>query len=620
MNPILTLFPVVIGLALSLAAAAGRADNEQSDGSQDSAYGLALYQYYQDRPLAAITEINVGKYRHTLAQQQAEAELLLGGLYFSYGLIDESAQIFNGLLSSESEPSLRNRVWYNLARVNYQRGLPNEAETLLRRIDDDLPWPHNNHRRYIETALLITSDRLDEAERSLDDIEHDSPLHRYADYNLSLRRLSLDDPAGIIGMQGIARKDSPQADMQSLSDQANLTLGIRAFSARSWDDALDHLSQVRLDGPVASEALLATGWVHQRAGQLSQALAYWKQLLRLQRGDNASREAAYAIAFSLEQSGLERRALRAYQKAAADLDAQRADFDAIAKRIDQGALIDALDPDNNASNVPSPGDPIQELDAGLRKALNDLLASSELEQQLRRLRDLREIERSLQQWQEQIPVLGLMQQARSQAFETRAPTLLQSTDLQQIDQLGAARDKLAAKLQTIEDNNDYLALANEDEQDALDQIDFSLGIIDSIGDRQHLQQQRQQLDLLRGLVSYRVAIDHPRRLWRVKHALNQLDQELESARHAAVALKTASAAQRQLLARLQQQIEAEQQSIDSSLSRTRELLQAQRQDITSLALRHLQTHDAHIANIRLHTQYALTRLYDKLATTEQSAQ
>jgi tetratricopeptide (TPR) repeat protein len=378
MNPKLTLFPAILGLALSLTAAAGRADNEQTGRTQDPAYGLALYQYYQDRPLAAITEINVGKHRHTLARQQTEAELLLGGLYFSYGLTDEAAKIFNGLLNSESLPALRNRVWYNLARVNYQRGLPNEAETLLQRINDDLPWPHNNHRRYIETALLIASDRLDEAERSLGDIEHDSPLHRYADYNLSLRRLSLDHPAGIIGMQGIARKDSPQADMQSLSDQANLTLGIRAFSARSWDDALDHLSQVRLDGPVASEALLATGWVHQRAGQLGQALAYWNQLLRLQRGDNASREAAYAIAFSLEQSGLERRALLAYQQAAANLDAQRANLDDITARIAQGALIDALDPDNDSSNVRSTTDPIRRLDAGLRKALNELLASTEL--------------------------------------------------------------------------------------------------------------------------------------------------------------------------------------------------------------------------------------------------
>jgi hypothetical protein len=65
---------------------------------QDPPYGLALYEYFQDRMLPAMTEIQAGQFRGTLSAQGDEAQLLLGSLYFSYGLVDDSQTIFDELL------------------------------------------------------------------------------------------------------------------------------------------------------------------------------------------------------------------------------------------------------------------------------------------------------------------------------------------------------------------------------------------------------------------------------------------------------------------------------------------------------------------------------------------
>jgi tetratricopeptide (TPR) repeat protein len=584
---------------------------------QDPPYGLALYEYFQDRMLPAMTEIQAGQFRGTLSAQGDEAQLLLGSLYFSYGLVDDSQTIFDELLQRSSDPALRDRVWYNLARVNFQRSSTQQASELLQRIEAALPEPHETRRRHIESALLIASDRLDDAQRVISSMDKNAALRIYADYNLALRRLALDDDSGADSMRQIGDIESKQRDIESLADQANLTLGLHRFAQKSYSAALDRLALVRLDGPVASDALLATGWIHQRNNDLERAIAYWRRLLDLGRNDAASREAAFTIGYTLEQAGRVQRAVRAYEQAARDFDAQKLALSAVAESIARGELVNSLD---SPQTGPLTADPTPTLAQPMREALRGLLGSSQFQRALDQLRDLREIEAALLGWSERIPVLALMQRERLQNFENKAPEILQSADLRRIEQLARQRDEMAAQLQSIAQDNDFLALASEDERDYLEQIEASARLIESIGDARDLQEQAQQIELLRGLLHYTLATDLPRRLWRARHALNQLDTELSVARAAAATLRDASTSQRDQLTRMQAQIDAERAKIDQQLQHTRDLLQAQRKTIEELALQHLNEQLQQITTFRLNTQYGLSRLYDRLTSERPGAQ
>ena len=83
-----------LGVALLLSAlglvwadvadTAGEADRESS-GVQDLAYGEVLFHFFQDDYFSALTRLLAAQARGELTHHATEAELLLGGLYLSYG-------------------------------------------------------------------------------------------------------------------------------------------------------------------------------------------------------------------------------------------------------------------------------------------------------------------------------------------------------------------------------------------------------------------------------------------------------------------------------------------------------------------------------------------------------
>ena len=65
---------------------------------QDLAYGEVLFHFYQEDYFTALTQLLVAQARDEFAYHDGEAELLLGGLYLSYGLHRHAGEIFSRLL------------------------------------------------------------------------------------------------------------------------------------------------------------------------------------------------------------------------------------------------------------------------------------------------------------------------------------------------------------------------------------------------------------------------------------------------------------------------------------------------------------------------------------------
>ena len=60
-------------------------------------------------------------------------------MLLSYGLHREAGEIFAQLIEKGAPPAVRDRAWFYLAKIRYQRGYLAEAEEAIARIENNLP-------------------------------------------------------------------------------------------------------------------------------------------------------------------------------------------------------------------------------------------------------------------------------------------------------------------------------------------------------------------------------------------------------------------------------------------------------------------------------------------------
>jgi len=87
---------------------------EHQQKVMDLAYGRSMYYLFQDKKLHAITTLEVAKQRQVDQIQPEDMDLLLGGLYFEYGLPEDSEQLLTHLLDDKTATEIKNRTWFNL--------------------------------------------------------------------------------------------------------------------------------------------------------------------------------------------------------------------------------------------------------------------------------------------------------------------------------------------------------------------------------------------------------------------------------------------------------------------------------------------------------------------------
>ncbi|HTV02344.1 MAG TPA: hypothetical protein VMF13_17485, partial [Luteitalea sp.] len=105
---------------------------------KDLHYGDVLFYFFQDDYFDSITRLLAAQQLERLPHTEGEAELLLGGLYLSLGEHVEAGKIFEALLAGKASEAVRNRAWFYLGKVWYQRGYLQESERALRKVSDKI--------------------------------------------------------------------------------------------------------------------------------------------------------------------------------------------------------------------------------------------------------------------------------------------------------------------------------------------------------------------------------------------------------------------------------------------------------------------------------------------------
>ena len=135
-------------LCLAPAQAARKPDPNKlpSIRVQDLHYGEVLFQYYSGQEFEALTELEAFNQWGRMPHHAHDADLLAGGLYLELGMHNEAGERFQRLLNADVPVGVRNRAWFYLAKIWYERGYYDRAEQAIGHIQGTLDAEHSEEQ------------------------------------------------------------------------------------------------------------------------------------------------------------------------------------------------------------------------------------------------------------------------------------------------------------------------------------------------------------------------------------------------------------------------------------------------------------------------------------------
>lgn len=500
-------------------------------------YGVGLYQFFQDNYFSAIVNLEADEIRGRLSVDEADARLLMGGLYLGYGMHRHAETIFAELLDSE-DLAVRDQAWLYLAKIRYQRGFEDEARQALIKIEGAVPAALMDDFTALQSLLLLgVGDEpvewvFKESETGLD----------FARFNLALWTLEQGDEQDALAiLNKLADQSVDNYTAAIFVDRVNLTLGEHYLAAEQFDLAQAHLLKVTLGGPFSNQALLGLGWAALGSGDPAQALAAWTELLGGQDSDPAVQEAYLAIPYLYFVNDKLDLALQHYQAATEFYADELASIEQVMSSDKVIALLAQLAEPDQALESGWRWQSEISPDASLDFYLVSLLTGHAFQEALKNYRDLRFIRDNLEKWRSELGVYQGMQALRKASYQQNLFEVTQYVAQQAPETSIGQTRAFAQQLGQIEKGSDEMALRRADEDAALQNISElrarSANIADRLPDYQGYQE---RLRILEGMLRWQVVTDYPQRLWNAKKQLKELKAALRDNQQHYSAIETAT--------------------------------------------------------------------------------
>jgi hypothetical protein len=602
---------------------------------RDLPYGDMLFYYYQGKDFEAATRLLAYQHWQQMPHHEADARLLLGGLYLSLGMYDRANRSFQELLTSDVPTGVRNRAWLYLAQALYGRGQYPQAERDLVRISERMSPRLESQKELLLANVWMREGRFGQASELLERWRGaQQGWTAYARLNLGIalvRQGRLAEAAPVLRSVGTMYALAPE--MLALKDRANLTLGVAYLQARQPALAREALDRVRLDGPFSDDALLAAGWADAAAGNYRAALTPWLALRGRSPLDAAVQEADLTVPYAFLELKAPGQAVQYYKTALSSYDQASAQIDGAIARIRGGSLLAELlahDADVPAAsrigNDPLDDDALPDrLDYGwfwqLASVPDDpeshylytVFAQPDFQEGLRNYRDLELMQRMLAQWSTSMDAFGEMIAARRRAFAERLPkvdALLASGTLEALQQRRAA---LASRLAEVEHTRDVAALATADQRALWARVLRDQAMLAHDPDTAAYAKLRQRLRLVRGVLLYQMDQEFAARLRLEQVQMRRLDAAAGQAQARWAQLASGRQAMRAQTGDFAGRVRALQQRIGELQVRLAAAAAAQSRALAELAVHGLEQRKKQLLGYRVQAQFALATIYDQAA-------
>jgi hypothetical protein len=583
---------------------------------QDLQYGEVLFHYYQQDYFTSIIRLLTARAQSRLPHHADEAELLLGGLNLSYGLRDEAEGIFTRLLDADStRKEVRNRAWYYLARVSWQRGEPQRALQALEKIDGRMPAAIAADAVNLHSLALLSTGRSDEAIAVLQRAKAGTDWSPYLRYNLGVALVRTGrGREGEAQLDAIGTRLAGDAETRLLRDKANLALGYGYLQNGAAEKSRRVLERVRLEGPLSNKALLGAGWADAEVGDYARALVPWTELGQRAPTDPAVQESLLAIPYAMNRMKLHGRAVQHYETAVTVFQRERERLDESIRAVGDGDLLAALQRRYKGTNIRLLSlDGVPETLA--LRYLPELLATNELQAAIRNYRDLVALEGNLDNWATSIAAYDEMLAARQARYALHAPDAARALHSATLESLLQRQSELAGKLRRVEDNDDPVGLATAQEAGywkRLAEIGARLDRLPPGDDTRALYEQQRRL---RGVLYWQMNADYKARLWQTQQQLTELDTLLVGAQQARADLQQTGIGMGAAFEGFDDRISASRTTIARLQARTAGTRLAQEGVIEQLAVRELEDRKQRLDDYLVQARFALAQTYDSALNT-----
>jgi tetratricopeptide repeat protein len=600
----------LVASAMCMAASAASAP---SHVVWDPYYGDGLFYFFQQRYFSAATDLMVSQHFARLPHHVDEAELLRGGLYLSYGMHREAGEIFARLIEKTTKPEVRDRAWYYLAKIRYQRDLPGQAEEALAHVGDHLPPELEEDRALLQANLLMARGAYADAAKVLQGLANNAKGGVYVRYNLGVALIKSGQvEQGTALLDQIGQAPAESDEMLSLRDKANVALGFTALQHNDPDHATTYLERVRLSGMLANKALLGFGWAAATRKQPKEALVPWLELSKRSTTDAAVLEAKLAVPYAMGEIGAYSQSLELYNDAISVFERERANLDESIAAIHAGKLLQGLLERNAGEeemgwfwNI----DRLPKLPHA--EHLIPVLARHDFQEAFKNYRDLLFLSKNLHEWQDKLGVYNDMLANRRQAFAERLPKIRAKGGSSGLDQLEQQRDELERELTWAEAQSNVYAFTDAKEQQLAERLTGVRQMLDRVGDDPRFENERERYRRVAGALTWQLTQEYPARLWEAKKRLMDLDTELGQARERDTAL---AQAQQEEPAHFEQFAARTAQldwRIRSLQPRVAALIHAQDRYMQGLAVAELEHQKDQLAAYATQARFAVARIYDR---------
>jgi hypothetical protein len=579
---------------------------------KDLQYGEALYHYFQKDYFNSIVRLQIAQQQQRLPSHAREAELLLGGLDLSYGLRNEARRIFQALLDDRStDDSTRNRAWYYLARISYERNDLPAALQAIGHIEGEMTPATRTAALNLHSLLLMEQGDYSAAIGLLQDARSGKHWAPFLNYNLGIALIrDQQQQRGIRQLDQLGEMRADTEEQRLLRDKANLALGYSYLRDEEPASSRKALERVRLEGPLSNKALLGTGWADAENGDFATALVPWMELGQRDKTDPAVQESLLAIPYAMTRMNLHGRAVQQYNTAIDLLISEREKLGQSILAIQQGDLQDIL----LEEGLGAGNGWMQQLylDSGapaLRYQLA-LMSSHDFQEAIKNYRDLVILKSNLARWSNDMPAYDDMLAGRQTRFGTYRPAADGALHDTRLQVLRERRDSLAAELVAIGQSNDAIGLSSPREFRQLQKLDAIGQSLQRLPDTPETHSLREKQQRLHGILVWQIHQDYKPRLRVANRQLAELDTLLADADQANAGLQDTRRDGPGDFSGFRVRITTQRNTLTTLETRTDGLLRAQGQQLDRLAIAELKQQQQRIDTYIIQARFALAQTYD----------
>jgi predicted negative regulator of RcsB-dependent stress response len=584
---------------------------------QDLHYGDVLFHVYAGEQFEALTRLEAYEQWGRMPHNEHDALMQAGSLYLQLGMHNEAAARFERLLTPDVPAPIRDRAWYYLAKVWYQRGYYDKSADALGRVSGKLAPELEAEREHLAVNVLMRQGRFEEAAARLRNWQGPPDWMAYARFNLGValvRQNRVAEAEPFLTAVGTLYTES--SELLALRDKANLALGYAWLQARNPAAALVALNRVRLTGPYTTRALLGAGWAHAQLGQYDQALVPWMSLHQRNLLDAAVQESYLAVPYAFGQLGAAAQASEYYEMAMRSFKAESADIDAAIGEIGNGHMLEqllkgdkTLGPDSfwQLGDRSLPGLPQS-------RYFYAVLADNDFQEGLKNYRDLAFLGDVLHRWDDSMEAFGAMIATREQAYAERLPRADALLASDRPTQLLARRAAVDGELTAVETGGDAPALGTSEQRKQWARVRELEEGYAAAGDDPQTAEDRDKVRLIKGVLLWQLDQQFRERDYQLRRQLRAVDRALNQAQNRWVRVQKARASVPQNTGEFAARIQALQARIDALRGRLGQAATLQGGYLEQLAEQELVAQQQRLAAYQVQARFALADIYDRAAT------